>query len=275
MGRQGVQPKIFFRNDDVRGTLDRSLIRITEWFLERGLPIVHAVEPANLTREVVQWLLDIKRQGRDLVEIMQHGYDHRVKNLWQKGEFGGQRTYEEQYADIAAGKELMNRHFGEAWFPAFNFPYAPYNAAAIRAVNDLGYKVFNSHYNPRLSRRCFYALGHLLRRGLLLGRHVSWHLRRYPGTRLLEVDVSVSFIRQYLDEQTSCEFYHLPELIEQTLACRHLPVVGILLHHRYHDTDAKIEMVGQFVDWALAQGMTFVTLQEVFCEWAPRAGLVP
>lgn len=266
---------LVFRNDDVRDRLDESLVQITELFLRRGLPITHAVEPANVSADVSEWLLDMKRRRPDLIEIMQHGYDHRIKNRRQKGEFGGQRTYEEQLADIRAGKELMNRYFGNQWFECFNFPYAPYNPAAIRALDDVGYRVLNSHYNASLSRRLFYGVGHLLRRGYLWGHHVSWHLRRYPGTRLFEIDMCVSFIRRYINEETDCEFLPLDELKAETLSYRRLPVAGILLHHRYHDTPDKIALVERYLDWAIGQGFVFRTFEAVYREWAPSAGLDP
>lgn len=264
---------LVFRNDDVRGCLDESLVQITELFLCRGLPITHAVEPANLSAKVSGWLLDMKRQHPNLIEIMQHGYDHRVKNRHQKGEFGGQRSYNEQFRDICAGKRLMDQYFGDQWFWCFNFPYGPYNPAAIRALDDLGYLVLNSHYNAALSRRLFYWIGHLLRRGYLLGHHVSWHLQRYPGTSLFEIDMCVSFIRRYLDEQTACEFLSLDELKREMGMYRHLPVVGVLLHHRYHDRPAKIALVERFLDWAVAEGFQFQSFETVYRAWKTREKL--
>lgn len=264
---------MFFRNDDVRGRVDESLERITQLFIDRGIPIVMAVEPGNVSAPVAGWLLKKQDEHPGIIEIMQHGYDHTIKNKYRKGEFGGQRGYDEQRREIEAGMKLMHRFFGERWFWAFNFPFGPYNGPAIRALDDLGFKVFNSHYNPRLSRRAFYVVGRLLRRGRLLGRHVSWHLNRYPGTNLLEVDVSISFIRRYIDENTSCEFESLSRLIAETECCRRLPVVGVLLHHRYHATEDSIELVARYLDWAKAAGYRFCTLEQVYKEWATKAGV--
>lgn len=264
---------LFFRNDDVRDRLDDSLKHITQLFVERRIPIVMAVEPANVSSEVAAWLRERAARNPDLVEIMQHGYDHRIKNRRRKGEFGGQRGYEEQKRDIEAGRRLMDEHFKGLWLPAFNFPYGPYNPAAIRALDELNYKVVNSHYNPAISRRLFYAVGHGLKRGFLLGRHVSWHLQRYPGTQMLDVDMGVSFIRRYLDEFTRCEFLTLEELIADTLRFHKLPVIGILLHHRYHTSDSHYRLVADYLDWARRQGYRFAGLREIYRKYAPKAGL--
>ena len=196
---------LFFRNDDVRDTLDSSLVKITELFIQHNIPITHAVEPANISPGVIKWLIETKQKSPDLIEIMQHGYDHQIKNSQKKGEFGGQRTYSEQYHEISMGKELMNQYFSDLWFQAFNFPFAPYNAAAIKALNDCGFKVLNSHFNRKSSRQIFYFFGHLLNKGYWFDHHVSWNLNRYPNTNLFEIDMNISFIKKYLNDKTECE----------------------------------------------------------------------
>lgn len=259
---------LFFRNDDVRGALDDSLIETTNLFITHRIPITHAVEPANVTPDVVEWLLGVKKAHPDLIEIMQHGYDHTIKNKNQKGEFGGQRTYEEQFDDIKKGKELMNRHFGDQWFECFNFPYAPYNPDAIRAVNDVGYKVLNSHYNSGLSRRIFYFAGHLLRKGFFLNHHVSWNLKTYPGTSLFEIDMNVSFIKKYLNEQTGSVMLTLDELIEHTREYARQRTIGVLLHHRYHDTAEKIDLVDQYLAWCRTQPLEYKTIEAIYEQYS-------
>lgn len=255
---------VFFRNDDVRGSLDESLVQITDLFIKHKIPITHAVEPANVTPKVVEWLLCVKREHPELIEIMQHGYDHSVKNKKQLGEFGGQRSYEEQYEDIKIGKELMNKYFGEQWFECFNFPYAPYNHAAIRAVDDIGFKVLNSHYNVGLSRQVFYFVGHLLRRGHLLNRHVSWNLQRYPNTSLFEIDMNISFIAKYMNEETDCIMLTLDELKTATQRYLRERTVGVLLHHRYHNTSEKIDLVDQYLSWCSTQSFEFKTIESIY-----------
>lgn len=260
---------IFFRNDDIRNKLDDSLIEITNIFIEKDIPIIHAVEPANITKEVVEWLNNIKRQHPNLIEIMQHGYDHTHKNKIKKGEFGGQRSYEEQYKDIKAGKELMDKYFGDLWFPAFNFPYGPYNPAAMNAVNDCGFKVVNSHYNSEWKRKIFYQIGHVLKKGYFLNHHVSWNLDYYPGTNLFEIDMNVGFIDKYYNEEYDSKMMTLNEMIEETKKYFNQKTIGVLLHHRYHNTKAKIELVKDYLDWCKTlAGFEFSTLESIYKNYA-------
>ena len=240
---------LFFRNDDVRASLDDSLIKITNLFIDSGIPITHAVEPANITEEVAGWLKEVKDKYPGLIGIMQHGYDHKIKNKMKKGEFGGQRTYQEQFADINNGKELMNKWFGDKWFPAFNFPYAPYNPEAMKAVDDCGYLVINSHFNSKFNRKVFYLIGHSLNRGFLFNHHVSWNLNRYPGTKLFEIDMNLSFISKYFNEQYDCEMLSIDEMISETQKYMKYKTIGVLLHHRYHNTDQKIKLVEDYLKW--------------------------
>lgn len=255
---------IFFRNDDVRQTLDEPLIEITNVFISNKIPITHAVEPANVSKEVINWLNSIKKAHPDLIEIMQHGYDHKIKNKFQKGEFGGQRNYEEQYNDIKTGKELMEKYFENLWFPAFNFPYAPYNPAAIRAVNNCGFKVLNSHYNSKFNRRIFYLVGNLLRKGYLFNHHVSWNLKHYPKTKLFEIDVNISFIKKYVDEGTNSVMFSLNELKKLTESYKKNKVIGVLLHHRYHNTREKIKLINDYINWVKKRNYDFKNLSEIY-----------
>ena len=260
---------LFFRNDDVRDTLDSSLIKITELFIKHNIPITHAVEPANISPQVTKWLIETKQKYPDLIEIMQHGYDHKVKNSQKKGEFGGIRSYSEQYNEILKGKELMTLYFGDLWFQAFNFPFAPYNLAAIKALNDCGFKVLNSHFNRKLSRQVFYFFGHLLNKGYWFDHHVSWNLHYYPNTKLFEIDMNISFIKKYLNDNTDCEMQSLENLKKETFHYTKYKTVGLLLHHRYHNSDEKIKLVDNYLKWVKKQDFEFFTMKKIYEKYCP------
>lgn len=265
---------IFFRNDDVRNSLDQSLIDLTNIFIRNNIPITHAVEPANLTPRVINWLLEVKQSHPTIIGIMQHGYDHGVKNEYQKGEFGGQRTYEEQFEDLRKGMELMDKYFGCNWFKAINFPYAPYNLETIKAANDCGYKVLNSHFNRGLSRRIFYFIGHLLRKGILFNHHVSWNMKKYPGTKMYEISMGISFIKRYINECTECEFYSFEEIrtkIDQYVKSPY--PIGLLLHHRYHVSSQSMELINKVLDYLIHIELVPVSMESIYLELERRSGL--
>ena len=247
--------RVFFRNDDVHRP-QPGLAEVTGVFRERGLPIVHAIEPANLAPETTAWLL---AQPPGTVEIIQHGYAHVVHD---RGEFGGARSAADQRRDLERGLGVMSTAFGERFFPAMSFPFGLYNDHSPRILDDLGYRVLTSHFRPEPSRQVFYALGRLLGRGRWRDRHVSHHLRRYPGTRLLEISVSISPIAQYFGPEggTECRFHDQETLRAMFRRCRRVtPVVGVVLHHRYHGTPDRLGVLEEFVDWILARPDVTVT----------------
>lgn len=189
----------------------------------------------------------MKRARPACLEIVQHGWNHAKHG---RGEFGDGRTYQQQYDDLARGKKRMEQLFGADFFPMITIPFGVYNQDTVRAADALGFKVCCVHFNYRLSRRLFYKLGRLLGRGQLLGRGISNHLRNYPGTSMFEIDSALSFIKKYYDDYgTDCEFETCDDMLRHFDRFeRFIPVIVILLHHRYHNSPEKIALVERVVD---------------------------
>lgn len=265
-------PVFYIRNDDVN-VLDDELVAVTSRCADEGVPITHAVEPANLTDEATQWLREVKARDPRLLEIMQHGFDHQKRD---RGEFGGVRPYDDQLNDLSRGKEIMLEAFAGDLFPCLNFPFGPYNRHSMRAADRLGFRVVSSHYNSRRSRRMWYALGHALNRGLVLGRHVSYHLDFYPGTGMFCVDMAVSVIERYLGEYGSrtCVFHPLEEIKRRIDSfVPHTPVIGLLLHHRYHTDEASLDLITDVIRYARSlPDSTFMNIDEVYRHHCPAPG---
>jgi hypothetical protein len=265
-------PVFYLRNDDIN-ILDEELVAVTRRCTAAGVPITHAVEPANVTDEAATWLLDERAPEPRLVEIMQHGFDHRKRD---RGEFGGSRPFAEQKHDLSRGKQILQERFGTAFLPCLNFPFGPYNQASMRAADELGYRIICSHYNSRRSRRLLYAVGHLLRRGQILDRHVSYHLDYYAGTGLFSIDMAVSFIQRYIGDYGSreCIFHSADWIVDRVRQfLPHTPVIGLLLHHRFHTSAASLDLISEVID-RLRQlpGAEFLNLAEIYRRHCPDPG---
>jgi len=265
-------PIFYFRNDDVN-VLDDELVAVSRRCTDEGVPITHAVEPANVTDEAARWLLEEQSKLGRLIEIMQHGYDHRLREV---GEFGGARPYEDQYADLKRGKEILIEKFGESFLPCLNYPFGPYNQASMRAADRLGFRIVSSHYNHRLSRRVMYAVGHALRRGQILGKHVSWHLDFYPRTGLFSVDMAASFISRYIGEHGSntCDFHPLGAMKANIEAfIPHTPVIGVLLHHRFHHYPESLDLITDTIrHLKTIPDAEFLNIEEIYQRFCPDPG---
>jgi hypothetical protein len=261
----------FFRNDDVRSSLDNSLIQLTNIFIDRNIPITHAVEPANITPEVIEWLLDKKKNHPNLIEIIQHGYNHKLNYKTEiggkirKGEFGGSRDFNDQYSDIKKGMELMDSYFGNLWFKAFTFPYGARNKDAIKALDALNFKVVNGGISPKLVKQLFYIVGRLLNKEIFLDRKVSWNLKKINKTSVFQIDLAISIIKKYINEFEDCEMETLQDLKRETQQCLKLTNVGVLFHHRYHNSPEKIKLIENYLDWLISiPNIKFCTQEEIF-----------
>jgi len=252
---------VFFRNDDVRDRLDSSLIDLTMLCIEHQVPIQHAVEPANVTSEVAEWLIGIKKQHPDLIEIIQHGYSHNLKNPQQKMEFGGKRGYQDQYDDIKKGKEIMDHTFGHLWEPIFTFPYGTFNEHTLMAINNLGYKAISSKIKFTFKGQIKNRLGKLLGKDMLVGKHISYHPGLHNGYQFREISVSANLIRSYTGE-TTAEHYALEDILKQiTTAGIHTDIIGVLFHHRFHAN--VLNLTAQLINTLRDKGYSFSTLSNL------------
>jgi hypothetical protein len=235
---------IFLRNDDVRDTLDDELIRLTEICINLNIPISHAVEPANVSKEVVDWLLEVKSEHPKLIEIIQHGFDHNLKNPHVKMEFGGNRSFEDQFQTMKIGKQLMNDYFNKLWSPVFTFPYGSFNQHTLEAVDKLGYVAISSKVDFSAKSNLKNRIGRMMNSDFLIGKKISYHPGRRSSYRLQELSVSANLIRKYIDSNTAIHYSPEEVLSQINNAARHTNVIGVLFHHRFHTKEfEKIELL--------------------------------
>jgi len=262
-----------FRNDDVRDTLDESLIKMTEIFLAHRVPISHAVEPANVSTEVIEWLLEIKNKHPELVEVVQHGYSHKVNVTYKKngkikkGEFGYTRGYEEQYEELKLGMEMMSNYFGDKWFPAICFPFGSKNLETIKACNKLGFKIINDSVGNKNKQRLFYEFGRKFSLNSLWGITIPYPLRFKPRTGLFDLSYGLGPIRKFINAETECEFYSLDEWINQTNNLMSHQFIGNVLHHRYHNNVNSIDLIDLYLRWTKDQGIVSLTQSQILTKY--------
>lgn len=227
---------VFIRNDDVREELSDSLRYITESILQEGYCISHAVEPANATQKVVDWLLQMMEEYPGQLELIQHGYDHKVKTDRPMGEFGGQRVFDDQLEDISNGRDIMNQWFGDKWFPAFSFPFGTYNRDTLLALDSLGYSVITTGMNLGWKRRLINFLGYISRRKHIGRYNIVYCGDTPPGFSFREYPVVLNTTKTYLKPDGGIQ-KNRDELIEDWNGLKNFDVLGILTHHRFNSKD--------------------------------------
>jgi len=204
---------VFLRDDDVF-KLDWKLEKFCQLILSLKMPVIFGVIPKKITPTTVNFLNQLKQKHFDLIDIVQHGYQHKNYSLDPncKYEFGLKRTYLQQKSDILAGKKLMEKYFGRNFTPAFIPPFHGYNLDTLKVINELSYKVFSA------------------------GKKTS-----FPNKFFLDLPARMS-LSVYLKNHTKT--LNLKEMIIKfTRACFGSKVLGIVLHHQ--DLD-DFESVGKF-----------------------------
>src|SRR5262244_1270877 len=105
--QQVSPPRLFFRDDDVDED-EATLRRLLRLFLGRETPINLGVIPGRLTAACAELLAESAGAAPAALELNQHGWLHlNHERKGRKCEFGPSRTYAEQLADVAQGRERM------------------------------------------------------------------------------------------------------------------------------------------------------------------------
>jgi hypothetical protein len=204
---EGRTVSLFFRDDDVDEDEQR-LYRLLRVFLYHEAPVNLEIIPGRLTKGAIRLLRQHQSYWPELLGLNQHGWRHvNHEQNGRKCEFGKSRSYDQQYADIAQGKKILEDVFGDTFFPAFTPPWNRCTAETHRAFDELGFAVFskdNSH--PRVTGYGFQEIS------------VTLDLYRWKnGTAMKAPD----------------------EIVEElkTQICLSGPV-GIMLHHKVMDDTA-------------------------------------
>src|SRR5262245_15630932 len=117
--RQAAPLRLFFRDDDVDED-EATLRRLLRLFLQRTRPNKLGVIPGRRKAECAELLAHAAGAAPAMLELNQHGWLHlNHEREGRKCEFGPSRTYAEQLADVAQGRERMTEAFGPDWFQVF------------------------------------------------------------------------------------------------------------------------------------------------------------
>ena len=136
-------PFVFIRDDDV-WRLDESFLRFFRYCLNSKIPVVYAVIPAKATKELLNFLAEQKKRNPNLLDIVQHGWNHQNHNKYapSKYEFGKNRSFAQQKEDIVNGLLKLYIHFGDAFTPAFVPPYHGFNSDTLEILKQFNFPVF-------------------------------------------------------------------------------------------------------------------------------------
>ncbi len=253
----------FLRNDDLRNTLDDNLEYLTFRAIETGVPITHAVEPANVSASVVAWLSDLRKKYPDHIGIIQQGCDHRIKTPAPfRGEFGGGRPFAAQLEDITRGAALMDAFFGNLWARIFSFPFGEYDTNTLKALTVSNFRAITTGVRMTSKRRLFNALGRVLRTKQLLGKKITYFNEMIPGYSLYEMPVVLNNMKKQTGPDTGVQKTAQELHIEWKKLPQSVKTRGILCHHRFNDRD-DIDHLVAFLEKLKSEGVIFTRIEDI------------
>jgi len=220
--------RIFLRDDDV-AALTPALQDFAGRMVARGLPVSYQIIPEKFTPEAADYIKGLRDRHPSLVEFGQHGLRHemQVAGKTEFYEFGPERSYAQQLADIEEGKALLRARLGaDQALTVFTPPRHRYDRNTLKALRVAGFEVLSASSYASLKHRTAYALGRTL--GLTnLGRAgVPWHLRTRPDSGLYELSAAVG-----VDDGDYVVGSVDDVMADLARARRHASTVGILFHH--------------------------------------------
>jgi peptidoglycan/xylan/chitin deacetylase (PgdA/CDA1 family) len=195
---------VFYRDDDA-GWATAELFALLDVFERIDLPLDLAAIPLEMTTKLAQELNRRMHATAHRLGVHQHGLQHCNHQLsGRKCEFGDARDYQQQYSDIAQGKEILNRYFGSHNDPIFTPPWNRCNQHTLNVLNELSFHALSCDSGAKP-----FNSGELME----LPIHIDW-LKQTKGKRW-----SHQQIMQQLADKLSLG-----------------GVIGIMLHHQSMDT---------------------------------------
>ncbi len=140
---------LFLRDDDV-GTDEETLQQLFDITLAHYVPLNLEIIPGALTDAGIKLLDHHKHLHPNLFELNQHGWLHRNhEKEGKKCEFGISRTFDQQWEDISKGKALLEKIFGEKFYPVFTPPWNRCTDETYHVLDRLGFQVFSKDKGDR------------------------------------------------------------------------------------------------------------------------------
>lgn len=241
----------FVRDDDV-GELSGELRFFIETFLSRRIPVSYQIIPARLTAECADHLVGLRRDHPDLIEYGQHGLRHEMtiagKRVWR--EFGPERSFAEQCADIEAGLAILHDKLGgDPAIRLFTPPQHKYDGNTVKAASAAGHRLFSAAAYPSLHHRIAYAAGRALSLSSIKHHGISYHGRMRPEAPMIEMSIGVAV-------DNGGDILCAPDALRSALAHarRHTPVTGLMFHHAVYSTPEKRATLTALADEIAACG---------------------
>ncbi|MDC4206937.1 MAG: glycosyltransferase (plasmid) [Candidatus Manganitrophus sp.] len=150
MGEEKRGIDLFLRDDDIDND-EETLQYLFDITLARHVPLNLEIIPGALTDAGIKLLDHHKHLHPTLFELNQHGWLHlNHEKEGRKCEFGISRNFDQQWEDISGGKTLLEKIFGDKFYPVFTPPWNRCTEETFKVLDRLGFRVFSKDKGDRL-----------------------------------------------------------------------------------------------------------------------------
>ncbi len=134
-----MRGELIIRLDDVRDLSPR-LVAVWDVLERHGAAVHLGAIPIDVDEGAAARLLERAARSSSRVSVQQHGYRHVNHGQGKrKFEFGDERGFEEQRADLAAGQRILADRFGSLFDGVFVPPFDRCGALGMQALAELGF----------------------------------------------------------------------------------------------------------------------------------------
>jgi hypothetical protein len=149
MGEEKRGIDLFLRDDDIDND-EETLQHLFDITLARHVPLNLEIIPGALTDSGIKLLDHHKHLHPTLFELNQHGWLHlNHEKEGRKCEFGISRNFDQQWEDISGGKTLLEKIFGDKFYPVFTPPWNRCTEETFKVLDRLGFRVFSKDKGDR------------------------------------------------------------------------------------------------------------------------------
>lgn len=262
--KEAGELRIFIRDDDV-GALSEPLSSFVSETAQRALPVSYQIIPERFTAECAAFLKREHAKTPGRIDFGQHGLRHQmtVRGKLLNHEFGPERTYDQQLADIQEGKALLHDRLGaDTDLRVFTPPRHRYDRATLRAIKAAGFPVLSASSYTTPVHRAAYMFGRAAGLSNLGKPGVPHHGRIRPDSGLFELSIAVG-VDDGHDPLGSADAI----FAQVQYAATHTRDVGLLFHHDVFAGEGARDLIRRLLDQLLTLRDTrFVTISGLYDE---------
>lgn len=246
---------VFVRDDDV-SEFTPELVSFVDLMLRKEIPVNYQIIPGRIDDLATEFMFEKRKLNPELIRLNQHGYVHKqtIDGIQRWSEYYGNLHFDLQYESIKLGRQIMKEKFGDYFdSQVFTPPAHKYNKDTVRALELLGFSVLSAGARTSWSGKLFDFLGSGFNKTTILNRRVSYHGRRLPSSKLLDISTSID-----VDMSKSLTGRKITKSSNQVLddfkaVGKRSGHVGLLFHHQTLNFE-KLDTLADILDQLRSMG---------------------